>query len=312
MSQKKIPVIVILGPTGLGKSDLGIGLAELIGGEIISGDSMQVYRGMDIGTGKVSPSEQEQVAHHLIDIKNPDEEYSVADFCVQADQLIRQITERGRVPIIVGGTGLYLQALIEGYEFSSVPENKEFRSQLEKRALDNSRELYEELRKKDPEIAKEIEPENVRRVIRALENIESGQTLSRKKAEDYPYDHWIIGLTGPREFMYDRINQRVDGMIQAGWVEECEELMRKSSAFSKNALQAIGYKEIVECIKNNHIIDSTIIEKIKQRTRNFAKRQVTWFKRMDYIQWVEVNQTTERIKILKELVFYWENTYKKR
>ena len=312
MSQKKTPVIVILGPTGIGKSDLGIRLAELIGGEIISGDSMQVYRGMDIGTGKVTPREQEQVVHHLIDIKNPDEEYSVADFCIEADQLIRQITERGKVPIIVGGTGLYLQALIEGYEFSSVPENKEFRSQLEERALDNSKELYEELRKKDPEIAKEIEPENVRRVIRALENLEFGQSLSRKKAASHPYDHWIIGLTGPRDFMYDRINQRVDLMIKSGWAEECADLIGKSIDFSKNALQAIGYKEIFECIKNNHVIDSMIIEKIKQRTRNFAKRQVTWFKRMDYIHWIEIDQKTERSKILTDLVFYWENNYKKR
>jgi tRNA dimethylallyltransferase len=312
MSQKKTPVIVILGPTGIGKSDLGIRLAELIGGEIISGDSMQVYRGMDIGTGKVTPIEQEQVVHHLIDIKNPDEEYSVADFCIEADKLIRQITERGKVPIIVGGTGLYLQALIEGYEFSSVPENKEFRNQLEERALDNSKELYEELRKKDPEIAKEIEPENVRRVIRALENLEFGQSLSRKKAASPPYDHWIIGLTGPREFMYDRINQRVDLMIKAGWAEECADLIGKSIDFSKNALQAIGYKEIFECIKNNHVIDSMIIEKIKQRTRNFAKRQVTWFKRMDYIHWIEIDQKTEGSKILTDLVFYWENNYKKR
>lgn len=288
---KKKNLLVILGPTGIGKSHLAIKVAERLSGEVISGDSMQVYRGMDIGTAKVSVEEQKMIPHHLIDIRDPEEEYSVVDFCQEAKQKIEEIIKRNKVPIIAGGTGLYLQALLEGYDFSDAPEDKEFRDRLSLVEEKNPGELYRELKEKDLETALKIEPHNIRRVIRALENIRHGTKLSNQKKEKWIHSSWVIGLRTDREKLYHRINQRVEMMINNGWIEECRELLDKSS-LSDTALQAIGYREIFDGIKKG-VEPRELIECIQQRTRQFAKRQLTWYRRMDYISWIDVDEKTD-------------------
>lgn len=291
MIDKKKNLLVILGPTGIGKSHLAIKVAERLSGEVISGDSMQVYRGMDIGTAKVSIEEQKLIPHHLIDIRDPKEEYSVVDFCQEANQKIEEIIKRDKVPIIAGGTGLYLQAFLEGYDFSDAPEDKEFRDQLSLIEEKNPGELYRELQGKDPETASKIEPQNIRRVIRALENIKHGTTLSDQKREHWVNSSWVIGLRTDREKLYHRINQRVEAMINEGWIEECKKLLA-DFPLSDTALQAIGYREIFDGLKNE-IEPKDLIERIQQRTRQFAKRQLTWYRRMDYIHWIDVNEKTD-------------------
>lgn len=289
--KKKKNLLVILGPTGIGKSHLAIKVAEKLSGEIISGDSMQVYCGMDIGTAKVSLEEQNLIPHHLIDIRNPDEEYSVVDFCQEADQKVREIFARGNIPIIAGGTGLYLQAFLEGYDFSDAPEDKAFRDQLLAAEKKNPGQLYQELEGKDPQTASKIEPHNIRRVIRALENIKHGTSLSDQKKEHWLYSSWVIGLRTDREKLYNRINQRVEIMMNEGWMEECRRLLENTS-LSTTALQAIGYREIFEGIKKG-IATKDLIEPIQQKTRQFAKRQLTWYRRMEYIEWIDVDENTD-------------------
>lgn len=291
MIENKKNLLVILGPTGIGKSHLAIKVAEKLSGEIISGDSMQVYRGMDIGTAKVSREEQDLIPHHLIDIRDPDEEYSVVDFCKEADEKVHEILGRGKLPIIAGGTGLYLQAFLEGYDFSDAPEDKAFRDQLSLIEEKNPGKLYQDLKEKDPQTASKIEPHNIRRVIRALENIEHGTTLSEEKKEHWINSSWVIGLRTDREKLYNRINQRVEAMINEGWVEECQRLLEKGS-LSVTALQAIGYREIFDGIKKG-IKTKDLIEPIQQKTRQFAKRQLTWYRRMEYIDWIDVDEKTD-------------------
>lgn len=302
MDNKK-NLLVILGPTGIGKSHLAIKVAERLSGEIISGDSMQVYRGMDIGTAKVSAEEQKAIPHHLIDIRDPKEEYSVVDFCQEAKQKIEEIIKRNKVPIIAGGTGLYLQALLEGYDFSDAPEDKDFRDRLFLVEEENPGELYRELEEKDPETALKIEPHNIRRVIRALENIKHGTKLSNQKKEQWVNSSWVIGLRTDREKLYHRINQRVETMINEGWIEECEKLLSAFS-LSDTALQAIGYREIFDGLKKG-LEPMELIERIQQRTRQFAKRQLTWYRRMEYIAWIDVDEKTDWNLIADEICREW-------
>ena len=306
MSEAKIPLLVIIGPTGVGKSHLAIKVAQCIGGEIISGDSMQVYRGMDIGTAKVTPEEQQLVPHHLIDIRDLNEEYSVVDFCQEAKEKIYEIHSRGKVPIIAGGTGLYIQAFLEEYEFSDVCEDPDFRAVMEERAKQDPESLYQELVAKDPAIAAEIEPNNIRRVIRALENIEAGKSLSREKKEGWLEQAWVIGLNMERSAMYERINYRVESMIENGWIDECRGLLKSNVPLSQSALQAIGYKEIFSVLKNNEN-NHFLIEEIQKRTRNFAKRQVTWFRRMNYIDWFQVEMDTNWDVLCDEICENWKS-----
>lgn len=302
MDNKK-NLLVILGPTGIGKSHLSIKVAERLSGEVISGDSMQVYRGMDIGTAKVSLEEQELIPHHFIDIRDSSEEYSVVDFCQEANKKVQEILDRGKVPIIAGGTGLYLQAFLEGYHFSNAPEDKEFRNQLSLIEKRNPGGLYQELKEKDPQIALKIEPHNVRRVIRALENIKHGTTLSDQKTEHWINSSWVIGLKTDRGRLYNRINQRVESMMKEGWLEECRNLLENSS-LSVTALQAIGYREIFDGIKKGKEIKD-ITESIQQRTRQFAKRQLTWYRRMNYIQWIDVDEKIDWNLIVDWICTEW-------
>jgi tRNA dimethylallyltransferase len=238
------PVLVILGQTAVGKSRVALEAAKELKGEIISADSMQVYRGMDIGTAKTPKTQRRKIPHHLIDICNPDESWTVADFVKETKALVPEIQKRKRVPIIVGGTGLYLWSLLEGFSFPPLQADKELRKSLEEKS---SEELYQELVEVDPDSAYKIHPNNKKRIIRALEVFKlTGTPISRtQNTEHRALNTVLIGLTLPREKLYARINQRVDQMIEKGLVAEVEALLKKGYAKKLPAMEALGYKEIL-------------------------------------------------------------------
>lgn len=289
-------VLVILGPTAVGKTDLSLDVAERLGTEIISGDSMLVYRGFDIGTAKPSLAERRGIPHHLIDILEPIEPYDVTLFQQQAGAIIRGLNARGKLPIIAGGTGLYLKALLEGYAFNESGHDAAFRERLRHLAEERGSDyLYGLLQEKDPRAAAGIHPNNVVRVIRALEVAEGGrESISRDRAAGgaLVYDALVVGLNRPREVLYERINRRVDRMVEAGLLEEVEGLLASGVLRGAPAMKGIGYKEIAACLAGETTLDEAI-DTLKKSTRHFAKRQLTWFRRMEYIHWIDVEGKTE-------------------
>lgn len=306
----KDKLLVIVGPTAVGKTKISIELAKKLNGEIISGDSMQIYRYMDIGTAKVKPEEMNGIPHHLIDIKEPNEPFSVVEFQEKVKHLIREINQRGKLPIIAGGTGLYIQSVIYNYNFSDATSNQKLRQELEKEADKYGAEtLYQRLQTIDPESAKRIHPNNLRRVIRALEvYLETGLTMmeyeKRQQTDDLPYHHIITGLTMDREVLYDRINQRVDQMIRDGLIEEVQALYEKGFKHSQ-AMQAIGYKEMVEYLEGLKDKEEAI-ELLKRNSRRYAKRQLTWFKNKMDVHWFDVTKVNQKSLPEKtEEIFYY-------
>ena len=274
-------LIVIVGPTAVGKSALALQLAQRLGGEIVSGDSMCVYRGMDIGTAKPSREERNLAPHHLIDIKDPAEPFSVVEFQQLASETINQINQRGKLPVLVGGTGLYIQALLEGYQFS--PTGK---TPL-RTALAPTEKLYQQLAELDPVTAAHIHPNDHKRIVRALEvAMTENRSLSKSKSNSLQYDCLVFCLTMDREELYRRIEQRVDTMVEQGLMAEVAGLLDQGLAIDATALQAIGYKEFVACIRDN-LSPETAISLIKQSSRRYAKRQLTWFRRMPYLEWID-------------------------
>ncbi|MBB5171987.1 tRNA (adenosine(37)-N6)-dimethylallyltransferase MiaA [Texcoconibacillus texcoconensis] len=285
-------LIAIVGPTAVGKTKIGIELANRFNGEVISGDSMQVYRGMDIGTAKVTEEEMEGVPHHLIDCKEPTASFSVAEFQQAAEEKIKQINQRGKTPFLVGGTGLYVNSIIYGYQFSDVPEDAKYRAELEDFAAKHGNEaLYERLQEVDPKSAEQIHPNNVRRVIRALEvaSLTGTSIHGRENTHSSPrYDVTIIGLDMERSLLYERINQRVDLMVEQGLVEEAKRLY-DSGVRDCQSVQAIGYKEIYEYLQGDVSLEEAV-ETLKRNTRRFAKRQLTWFKNKMDVEWFDMNE----------------------
>ena len=297
----KEKVVVILGPTATGKSYCGIELARRFRGEIISGDSMLVYRQMNIGTAKPSEEELHTVPHHLVNILPPDASYSVADFQQQAAELIHQITQRGNLPIVVGGTGLYIKALLEDYRFSSVEENPELRRQLEAYALEQGAgKLFDRLREEDPSAAARLHPNDLRRVVRALETALSGDRVSQEKQNELKYDAEVFGLSMERCFLYERINLRVDRMIKEGLEEEVRSLLNAGIPTDCLSMKSLGYRQIAEYLKGQCDF-ATAVDNIKKETRHFAKRQITWYKKMPYIHWFTVDRTLNYEKIVTEM-----------
>ena len=293
----KPKVVVIVGPTASGKTALGIEVAKKFNGEVISADSMQIYKDMDIGTAKPTVDEQKQAVHHLVDFVEPDQRYSVADFKRDAEAKIEDIIARGKLPIIVGGTGLYVNSLIYNIEFKEDVVDLEYRKELENRDLS---ELYEEACKIDPEAMEKISPNDRKRTTRVLEIYNStGRTkteLELESRKELKYDYQIYGILWDREKLYERINLRVDLMIQNGLIEEVEELLKKYKEFP-TAMQGLGYKEVVEYLKGN-LTKEEMIDKIKQDTRHYAKRQMTWFRSYkDDITWLEAGNE-ENLKII--------------
>ena len=299
MSKERL--VVILGPTATGKSCCGIELAQRFNGEIISGDSMLVYRNMNIGTAKPSEQELQLVPHHLVNILPPDASYSVADFQQQAAELILQITERGNLPIVVGGTGLYIKALLEGYRFSSVEENPELRRKLEAFAAEKGNDkLFERLEKEDPAAAARLHPNDVRRVVRALETALSGDSVSQEKQQELKYDVTVFGLSMDRDFLYERINRRVDQMLAEGLEEEVRSLLQEGVPPDCLSMKSLGYRQMAEYLTGKCDY-ATAVDNIKKGTRHFAKRQITWYKKMPYIQWFTVGRDLNYKKIVADM-----------
>ncbi|CCQ98517.1 tRNA dimethylallyltransferase [[Clostridium] ultunense Esp] len=289
--------MAIIGPTAVGKTALGILLAEKFDGEIISGDSMQVYKGMDIGTAKATPEERERIPHHLIDIVEPWESFSVADFQRLALQAVQEIRERGRLPILVGGTGLYVKALLYYPHYSFTPEGKreEIRKKWEAFAsLHGPLALHREAMKVDPKAAGKLHPHDTRRLVRILEEYElTGKPPSRRIPEREflrsPFDLLLIGLTLERKHLYRRIEERVDRMMNEGLLEEVKRLLAVGVPKESTAMQGLGYKELIPYLEGK-ITLMEAVQEMKKRTRQFAKRQLTWFRHMNGIHWFSMEE----------------------
>lgn len=305
----KQKLLVIIGPTAVGKTKLSIEMAKQYNGEIISGDSMQIYRGMNIGTAKITQDEMEGIPHHLIDIKEPDENFSVAEFQSLVRAKIEEIAKMGKLPIIAGGTGLYIQSVIYDYQFSDVSGDETFRLQLEQRAKEIGNEaLYKELCEVDPESAAQIHPNNVRRVIRALEIYHlTGKTMQefqRTQEPDLLYDTALVGLTMEREKLYERINDRVDLMVEQGLLDEVKSLYQQGLRDCQS-IQAIGYKEIYEYLDGKVSLDDAV-ETLKQNSRRYAKRQLTWFRNKMDVKWFDMTDVNNFTKKITEISHYVE------
>ena len=290
----KTKLIAIVGPTATGKSNVAVELAKRIGGEIISADSMQVYKGMNIGTAKITPEEMQGIPHYLIDVVDTAEAFSVAEYQRLARQKISEIAARGKIPILVGGTGLYVRSVIDKLEFPTGETASKVRRQLERRVEKEGAEtLYKELVGKDPAAANIVHANNVRRIIRALEVIElTGKPFSEFHREwanrESIYDLEMFGLTMDRELLRRRINERVDRMVSAGLLDEVKDLMAHDYEGFLTSQQAIGYKELIGYLKGEESFGEAI-ENIKTRTRQYAKRQLTWFKADPRVRWIDVD-----------------------
>lgn len=295
MSMKKDKLIAIIGPTAVGKTNLGIILAKRLGTEIISGDSMLVYQGMDIGTAKPSLLERDGIVHHLIDILAPDADFSVTQFKTLAAQRIAAINQQGKIPLLAGGTGLYVKSLVEDYKFNETPGDDAYREKLETLAeVKGKAYVHAMLEAVDPKTAARLHVNDFRRVIRALEVYhQGGETISQEKnTADAVYDALVIGLRMERNKLYERINLRVDLMVQGGLVDEVRNLLGQGITPDCQAMKGIGYKEIIAYLAGEITLDAAI-DQIKKSTRHFAKRQMTWFNKMPYIVWYDVDANTQ-------------------
>lgn len=285
----KPDLLVIVGPTAVGKTALSVHLAKLFSGEILSCDSTQVYRGMNIGTAKVTPDEQQGIPHHLLDICNPDENFSVSQYQKLATQTIAAIQQRGHLPILVGGTGLYVEAVVYGYHIPKSGQKPELREALEK---EDSYALHTRLKTVDPLSAARIHPHNRKRVIRALEvYLQTGRPFSaqtNRRKPRYKRVLWL-GLTMPRSLLYQRVNQRVEEMIAHGWLDEVKMLLKQGYHTELQSMHAIGYRELAQVL-TGHMTLREAIPKIQQATRKYAKRQLTWFRRIKEIHWFDRTQ----------------------
>ena len=285
----KEKLLVLLGPTASGKTDLSIRLAKALDTEIISGDSMLVYRGFDIGSAKPTLEEMAGVRHHMIDILPPDASFNLMDFLQRAKKIITELNQRGKIPLLVGGTGLYIQSLLEGYELNSQSEDTAYRHYLEKLAEEKGREyVHGMLAKVNPEAAARLHINDFRRIIRALEvHHLGGEQLSQKKSRELVYDCYVAGLTWQRDKLYDRINQRVNIMVSQGLQQEISNLLKAGVAPEAQAMKGIGYKELLPVLAGSEADMQQAIAKIQQNSRHFAKRQLTWYRRMPYIHWYQ-------------------------
>ncbi|MFD0711642.1 tRNA (adenosine(37)-N6)-dimethylallyltransferase MiaA [Paenibacillus sp. GCM10027626] len=288
----KQKLLVLVGPTAVGKTSASIELAKAWNAEIISGDSMQVYRGMDVGTAKIRAEEMEGIPHHMIDICEPDHPFSVSEFQERCRALIAEIAGRGKLPMIVGGTGLYVESVVYGYDFSEADSDEAFRAEMQQLASTHGNEmLLERLRAVDPQSAARLHVNDQRRIIRALEIFHiTGQTLSEQlkgQQKESPYHLCMIALTMERAKLYARIEQRVDAMMAEGLVQEVQGLLTRGVPPAAISMQGLGYKEIVGYLQGEYALEAAV-ELLKRDTRRFAKRQLSWFRHMKEIEWVEI------------------------
>jgi tRNA dimethylallyltransferase len=291
---KRIPLLVLTGPTASGKSALACLIAGKLDAEIISVDSMKVYRRMDIGTAKPSPEMRRKVRFHLIDIREPWEEFNVYDFVTEAEKCIEEIHQRGKLPLLVGGTPLYLKGLLEGI-FEGASRDNALREELYRRAeREGSQSLHLRLAQLDPEAGERIHPHDVRRIIRALEVFTlTGRPISQLQSQfgrqKEKYDVLMVGLRWPREQLYRRINRRVKEMFQQGLVEEVRGLLEDSCGLSPQASQALGYKEVIAHLHGEYSLDEAMMW-VKKNTRRFSRKQMIWFKKFRQLRWLEVDE----------------------
>lgn len=304
----KQPLIILAGPTAVGKTEASIGLAKAIGGEIISADSMQVYRHMDIGSAKIKPEEMQGVPHYLIDELEPSEDFNVYRFQVLAKKYMKEIYAKGKIPILVGGTGFYIQSVLYDIDFTSTDTDTAYREELEALAKEKGAEhLHQMLQKVDEKSAQEIHANNVKRVIRALEYYkQTGQPISKhneeERAKTSPYNFAYFVLNDERATVYERINKRVDLMFETGLVEEVKGLLDLGCRRDMVSMQGLGYKEVIDYLSEKISLEQAT-EQIKQETRHFAKRQLTWFRRERDVIWVNKNELAhDNQKILEYML----------
>jgi len=294
---QKNKVIVIGGPTASGKTALSIALAKKIDGEIISADSMQIYKDMNIGTAKPKEDEKEGIKHYLLDFVSPDKRYSVADYKKDAKLAIKEIIERGKTPIVIGGTGLYIESLICEIEFKEIETDLEYRKELETIAEEKGLEyLYKKALEIDSKAMEKISVNDKKRIMRVLEIFhKTGKTktmLDEESRKEPEYDYKLFAITMDREILYDRIDKRVDIMIQNGLIQEVEDLCKKYKEFP-TAMQGLGYKEVVEYLEGK-VSKEEMINKIKMESRRYAKRQLTWFRKYENIVWINGLESIEK------------------
>lgn len=298
MNTEKKPLLILTGPTAVGKTALSIQLAKAVGGEIVSADSMQVYRHMDIGSAKITEEEMEGIPHYLIDVLDPQDDFNVATFQTLARQAMDEIYSHGNIPIITGGTGFYIQALLYDIDFKENNEKNPIRKELEQLAKELGDKapgaLYEKLSHIDPEAARQIHANNIKRVIRAIEYFEqTGEKISEHNEEmhqkESPYNFLYYVLTRDRKTLYERIDKRVDIMIANGLVKEIEKLKAMGCHRGQTSMQGLGYKEILDYLDGSCTLDEAVYI-LKRDTRHFAKRQLTWFRRERDVRWLDLDR----------------------
>ena len=301
----KPKVIVICGPTASGKTALSIELAQKINGEIVSADSMQIYKDMTIGTAKPTPEEMQGIQHYLIDCISPEHRYSVAEYKKDAENAIEKILKKGKIPIVVGGTGLYVDSLIYGIEYTETKIDQNYRKELEKLIEEKGLEyVYNKAKEIDPEAVQKISKNDKKRILRILEIYkETGKTKTQQEIEsrknEVKYDYKVFAINMERQILYNRINKRVDIMIQKGLIEEVQNLLKKYKQFP-TAMQGLGYKEVVQYL-NKEYTKEEMIENIKMQTRRYAKRQLTWFRKNKQTIWLDgTNEIQNNINIILE------------
>ena len=304
-------LFILIGPTAIGKTAVSIELAKSLNGEIISADSMQIYKYMDIGTAKITPEEMEGIPHHLIDIVYPDEEFTVADYKSQAEKIIADINSRNKLPIVVGGTGLYVNSLVYDLNFTQVPPNEEIRERLEYLADKYGNEdIHKMLEKIDKMSFDRIHVMDRKRIIRAIEIYEvTGKPMSEQgknfRKQTDKYNLVMVGLNMDREKLYEKINLRVDKMIEEGLIEEVSKLLKLGYNKDLVSMQGIGYKEIIWYLEGDISLEESI-ELIKKASRNYAKRQLTWFRRDKRIKWFYVDEYSNMAHLVKHIIDYSE------
>ena len=300
-------LVILTGPTAVGKTSLSINLAKAINGEIISADSMQIYKGMDIGTAKIMPEEMDGVTHHLIDVIDPTEDFHVVRFKEMVEAAIEEIYAKGKVPVICGGTGFYIQAILYDIDFTENEIDKSYRESLEKYAAEFGQDaLHDKLKAIDPESAESIPAANVKRVIRAIEYYEqTGEKFSvhnaTQKEKNSPYNFAYFVLNDDRQLLYNRIDARVDKMIDEGLIDEVKSLVAKGVKKGMTAMDGIGYKELLDYLDGNGSLEDAV-ELIKKKSRNYAKRQLTWFRREKEVIWLDKTVYTSEDMLLDEIL----------
>ena len=299
------PLIAIVGPTAVGKSALALELAQRFNGEVVNGDSRLVYRHMDIGTAKPSPGDHALVPHHLVDIIYPDEPYSLALYLSQARDAIADIHQRGKLPVLVGGTGQYIWGLLDGFSAPQVPPNSSLRAHLEAQAGDQGHDaLWQRLQEIDPAAASRIDPRNVRRVVRALEvYIETGIPFSQaQRRETPPYSSLIVGLTQERQRLYQRIDRRVDDMVEQGWPQEVSRLLDMGYSPELPSMSSLGYREMAAYVRGELPLEEAAA-RIKTATHRFVRHQYAWFRLKDpRIQWLDVDAPADMARRAEDIV----------